>query len=70
LPECTTAAPILVDFRAVIDQPGADTVSDRERSPEEIAEADHKADLKAIIVIFVALVLGAVHFISGWTFDF
>ncbi|MFV2090220.1 MAG: hypothetical protein ACC642_06165 [Pseudomonadales bacterium] len=30
--------------------------------------SDNKADVIAIIVIFAALVAGAVHFISGWTF--
>ncbi|MEM8767609.1 MAG: hypothetical protein AAGE43_09210 [Pseudomonadota bacterium] len=35
---------------------------DRER-PE-----DRSADVKAILVIFVAATLFAVHFISGWTF--
>jgi hypothetical protein len=29
---------------------------------------DAKVDNRAILVIFTALVLGAVHFISGWTF--
>jgi len=29
-------------------------------------DADQKADLKGLIVIFVALVLGAVYYISGW----
>ena len=37
---------------------------------QDLAEADRKADVKAILVIFTALVLAAVHFISGWTFDF
>lgn len=31
--------------------------------------ADSVADAKAILVMFVALVLFAVHFASGWTFD-
>ena len=35
---------------------------DRER-PE-----DARVDVKAILVIFAALTLIAVHFISGWTF--
>jgi len=30
---------------------------------------DRKVDAWAVLVIFSALVLGAVHFISGWTFD-
>ena len=37
---------------------------------QDPVEADRKADLKAALVIFVTLVLAAVHFISGWTFDF
>jgi hypothetical protein len=28
--------------------------------------ADRKADAKGLLVIFIALVLGAVHFASGW----
>lgn len=39
-------------------------------SPEDTAAADRKADVKAILIIFTALVLMAVHFVSGWTFDF
>jgi hypothetical protein len=31
---------------------------------------DTRADTKAIIVMFVAAILMAVHFISGFTFDF
>ncbi len=31
--------------------------------------ADRKADIWALLIIFCALVLSAVHFISGWTFD-
>ena len=30
---------------------------------------DRKTDAWAVLTIFSALVLGAVHFISGWTFD-
>jgi hypothetical protein len=29
---------------------------------------DRKADVQAILVIFTMLVLGAIHFVSGWTF--
>jgi len=32
--------------------------------------ADARADNWAIVIIFTALVLAAVHFISGWRFDF
>lgn len=45
-------------------------MSDQEQTPEQLAESDRKADLVAILVIFTTLVLGAVHFISGWTFHF
>lgn len=42
-----------------------------EPSPDsQIADADNRADAKVVIVMFVALVLFAVHFASGWTFDF
>ena len=38
--------------------------------PDEAhAEADSRADAKAIVVMLVALILFAVHFASGWTFD-
>lgn len=30
--------------------------------------ADRKADLWAVVAVFCALVAGAVHYISGWTF--
>ena len=30
--------------------------------------ADRKADVRAILVVFAVLVLGAIHFVSGWTF--
>ena len=33
-------------------------------------ELDSKADAKAIIIVFVTAVLMAVHFVSGFTFDF
>lgn len=46
------------------------SVADHQQTPEQLAEGDRKADLVAILVIFTALVLGAVHFISGWTFHF
>ena len=41
-----------------------------DKSPEEIAADDRKADVIAVIVIFAALVLAAIHFASGWNFDF
>jgi hypothetical protein len=39
-----------------------------ENPHEDVGAADRKADLIGILVIFTALVLGAVHFVSGWTF--
>lgn len=45
-------------------------MSSHSETPEDVTAADRKADVKAILVIFTAMVLGAVHFISGWTFDF
>lgn len=45
-------------------------MSHQEQTPEQLAKADRKADLVAIVIIFTTLVLGAVHFISGWTFHF
>lgn len=38
--------------------------------PTDEQKADNKADVRAIAVVFVMLVLMAVHFISGFTFDF
>ena len=37
---------------------------------DSYSDEDRKADAWAVLVIFAALVLGAVHFMSGWTFDF
>jgi len=31
-------------------------------------EEDQSVDARALLVIFSMLVLGAIHFISGWTF--
>ena len=33
-------------------------------------DSDSKADLKSVGVIFIAAILMAVHFVSGFTFDF
>lgn len=41
-----------------------------DKTPEQIAAEDRKADVIAVLVIFTALVLGAIHFASGWTFHF
>ncbi len=39
--------------------------------PQDVENTeDTRADTKAIIVMFVAATLMAVHFISGFTFDF
>ena len=44
------------------------------QSPETVQDAvnseDTRADTKAIIVMFVAATFMAVHYISGFTFDF
>jgi hypothetical protein len=45
-------------------------VATPDKTPEEIAAEDRKADVVAIVIIFTALVLGALHFASGWNFDF
>jgi hypothetical protein len=46
-------------------------VTDSDRTPgDEIDAADRRADVTAILVIFAALVLGALHFVSGWQFHF
>jgi hypothetical protein len=49
-----------------MDNPDISDISD---ISEVKTEEDRKADARAVLVIFVALVLGAVHFVSGWTFD-
>ena len=41
-----------------------------DKTPEQIAEDDRKADVIAVLVIFTALILGVIHFASGWTFHF
>jgi len=43
-------------------------VASNENSHEDQNAADSRADVIAILVIFTALVLGAIHFVSGWTF--
>lgn len=48
------------------DNTGTEPVSSR---IEAEREADQRADVNALLVIFIALVLGAVFFISGWNFD-
>ncbi len=44
------------------------TVSGAEKTPEELADEDSRADVTAIAVIFSCLVLGALFFVSGWSF--
>lgn len=45
-------------------------MSAENQTPEEAAAADRKADVIGILVIFTGMVLMALHFVSGWTFDF
>ena len=48
-----------------------DQTDDSQTSQAEADSAeDARADNWAILIIFTALVLAAVHFISGWRFDF
>ena|GEM_PF-1257899 len=51
---------------------GKTDMSDEKVSEPQNADNsdDTRADTKAIIVMFVAAILMAVHFISGFTFDF
>ena len=44
-------------------------MTDAEPAETTLQAEDRKSDLRALLVIFAVLVLGAVHFISGWTFD-
>ncbi len=46
------------------------SVSGQDQTPEQVTAEDRKADVSAILLIFTALVLGALHYVSGWTFDF
>jgi len=34
---------------------------------EDMQAADRATDVKGILIVFAAVVLGAVYFISGWT---
>ncbi|XOV81824.1 MAG: hypothetical protein ACFHXK_13210 [bacterium] len=47
-------------------------MSDEQTSEPQHTDShdDTKADTKAIIIMFVAAIFMAVHFISGFTFDF
>ena len=44
-----------------------ETISSRMEAEREV---DNRVDVFSILVVFVSLVLAAVHFVSGWTFDF
>ena len=44
------------------------TSSDTSSRIEAEREDDQRTDVKAILVIFAAIIGIAVHFISGWTF--
>jgi len=39
------------------------------QSEEDKASADSAADLKVVAIVFFTLVVFAMHFVSGWTFD-
>ena len=41
----------------------ADTIDDPK------SDDDRQVDARAVLVVFTALVLGALHFVSGWVFD-
>ncbi len=43
-------------------------MSGADKTPEQLADEDSRADVKAIAIIFVCFVLGAIFFVSGWTF--
>lgn len=45
-------------------------MTDEQNNQLSEEELDSKADTWAIIVVFVTAVLMAVHFVSGFTFDF
>jgi len=39
------------------------------QSEEDKASADSSADLKVVGIVFFTLVVFAMHYVSGWTFD-
>ena len=41
-----------------------------DEAPQQKDPADSKADALAMVVIYATAVAFAVHYISGWTFDF
>ena len=45
-------------------------MTDQNSEPVDERSADTTADIKAIVVMFGALLLMAVHLVSGFTFDF
>lgn len=61
------AAPLILTGPYVMTEEQASPI---EQSAEQSDDADTTADTKAIIVMFIAATLMAVHFISGFNFDF
>ena len=59
---------LTVDCRALHPAPVEDTNLEISERIQAEREADRRADVRAILVVFSALVAAAVHFISGWTF--
>ena len=45
-------------------------MTDEANQQEQVEQADSSADVKAILVIFTAVVLLAIHAVSGFSFDF
>ena len=41
-----------------------------EETQNNVEAEDSKADLKAVLIVFTTLVVMAVHFVSGFSFDF
>ena len=42
---------------------------DHPTTDTDVNDDDQRADAKGALVVFVCLVLMAVHFVSGWTFS-
>lgn len=45
-------------------------MTDELNKQEQMEQADSSADVKAILVIFTAVILLAIHTVSGFSFDF
>ena len=58
--DCDSAS--LEEFRVSNEQPADNTQTE--------AQADTAADLKAVVIVFCTAVVMALHFVSGFTFDF